>query len=614
MAQRSGAPSPSSANARKSRWAVTPGVLGALVLAIVLVLAGGLAALRENGETFRAGDRSRRTLQTMVDLARVRDALVEAETGQRGYLLTGNEAYLAPYEQARAETPAALARLRAGIDDPTGAERLGALASLVSTKLDELRRSVDLRHGGDASAALAIVETGAGKDVTDRIRSILAEIEADESREFSARLAARNERRDLALRMIAASTGGAVLAMVVSLALLIRTDRARRRAETEAEAAERRVRSVLSDRLADSESRARAVLDTTASAIISIDARGRIDTFNQAAERLFGYAASEAIGRNVKMLMPAPYRDEHDGYLRRYVETGERKIIGIGREVTGLRKDATTFPMALAVADTMLHGEHIFTAVIHDLTRQKEAEDRERKLLKQALQNERLADVGAMTARVAHDFGNPLAGLRMTAQRMLMLLGRDPLPVDRLRQAADIIVSTTDRLDSLVVEFKDFAREQRLQLSDVELPAFFRDIVAAWRAEAEARDIALQVEVADAPPAVRADPDKLRRVMDNLLKNALEAIDRGPGSIRVAVESHEPERIRILVADTGPGIPTGTDVFALFETTKPTGTGLGLAICKQIVLAHGGDIEHDALPVGTVFRVELLTRGPSAQL
>jgi two-component system sensor kinase FixL len=367
--------------------------------------------------------------------------------------------------------------------------------------------------------------------------------------------------------------------------------------------------------LAASEARHRAVLDTAVWAIISIDEGGQVLSFNRAAERMFGYTAAEVVGQNVKLLMPPPYHEEHDGYLQRYLRTGERRIIGIGREVTGRRKDGTTFPMDLAVNDTLLEGRHLFNGVIRDLTHEKEAEERERQLIKHALQNERLADIGAVTARIAHDFGNPLAGLEMTTQRLLQVLARDPLPVERIRHGVDIIAATVHRLDALVTEFKEFAREQRLQLRDIALPAFLREIVAAWEQEASERGIALEVEVGDVLPPIRADHDKLRRVMDNLVKNALEAIDHGPGLVRLAAESQKQEWIRILVADNGPGITGGIDVFALFETTKPRGTGLGLPICKQIVQAHGGGIEYARqLPVGTVFRIELPTHGPAQRL
>lgn len=600
---------------RRAHQALSPVVSSAFALTMLLLIGVGLAALYEQRETLRAGDQSRQILGMMIQLERIHDALLDAEASQRGYLLTGDASYLEPYERGVGTLTADLARLRGmTADDPEQQERLDALEPLVAERIEELRRIIEVRRRGDEAAALAAVKTNAGKKAMDAIRAQLNALEARESVRLGDMMLLRTAGRDRTLSMIVMVTGGAVLAMLASLLLLLRTGRARVHAEEQNRQAEERLRTVLSQKLADSEGRARAVLETTVSAIISIDAEGRIETFNRAAERMFCYDSAEVIGRNVTVLMPPPYRDEHDGYLRHYLETGEPRVIGIGREVVGLRKDGVTFPMGLAVADTLLEGRHVFTAVIHDLTREKEAAARERTLVKQALQNERLAGVGAMTARVAHDFGNPLAGVRMTAQRIRLLLDRDPLPVDRMKQAVEIIVSTTDRLDGLVKEFKEVAREQRLELGDVALAPFLRQVAAEWQEEARGRAVTLEVEVQEAP-TIRADADKLRRVLDNLVKNALEAVDRGPGTIRVAAESHGPDRVRILVSDSGPGIPEGKDVFALFETTKPTGTGMGLAICRQIVQAHGGGIEHaPAVPKGTVFQVELPRHGPTAGL
>lgn len=407
--------------------------------------------------------------------------------------------------------------------------------------------------------------------------------------------------------------------VLVSGVLIAALGEALQRARRHAEASAAEASSAESS-FADSEARAHAVLDTTASAIISIDTAGRIATFNQAAERMFGYAAAAVIGQNVKLLMPAPYHEEHDDYLRRYLETGVPRIIGIGREVTGRRKDGTTFPIDLAVTDTVLHGDHLFTGVIRDLTREKEAEAREQRLVKQALQNERLIDIGAMTARIAHDLGNPLAGLSMTAQRILRLMARTPTaPLASIREAVNAIVATTAQLDTLITGFKDFAREQRLDLQEIRLPTFLLEIAVLWEAEAAARNITLTVEAPPDVPPIRADAAKLRRVFDNLVRNALEALVQGPGVVRIATTIPTSEKVRVVVEDTGPGIPEGLDVFALFETTKTAGTGLGLAICKQIVVAHGGGITFaPRTPTGTVFYVDLplstprLSRDPRA--
>jgi len=229
-----------------------------------------------------------------------------------------------------------------------------------------------------------------------------------------------------------------------------------------------------------------------------------------------------------------------------------------------------------------------------------------------AQQRERLADLGALTTKIVHDVGNPLAGLAMLADRLKRRIARDPTqPIETFSEPLEQIASTVRRLDSLIHEFKNFAREQRLELSDIQLPAFLGEILSAWEPEATDRRIDLVLEPGE-PPAIRADRDKLRRVLDNLVKNALEAIKAGPGTVRLTIAIPTPEKIVLAVEDSGPGIPGDLDVFRLFETTKPDGTGLGLPIVRQIITAHGGGIDFAALqPHGTAFRIELPCHGPT---
>ena len=590
------------------RLALAPLALAGFGVAGLLVLAGGLAAHHEHRETRKAGDWARQALNVMLQIDRVHEAITAAETGERGYLLTGDESYLEPYERALPELSGELLQLRALT---RGAERQEArvvdLERLVASRLDELRGTIGMRREHGAEAALAVLRTNTAKKTMDRIGTSLNEIEATEVHRLREGLRIRQARSRLTHLLISVTTGAAMLLMLLSLAFLARAARARMRAEAHMRASDEALRRELSRTLASSELRAQAVLDTVGTPIISIDEQGRIDTFNRAAERTFGYTAAEVIGRNVGMLMPSPYSEEHDGYLRTYLETHVAKVIGLGREVTGRHKEGTTFPLHLAVTDTPLDGRHHFTGVLRDLTHEKEAEHRERQLQKQARQQQRLADIGSMTARIAHDFGNPLAGLIMTAERILQRITRDPAAaIESVKPAAEILLTTTKRLDGLVREFKEFAREQRLDLREIELPAFLGEVVSTWEPEAAGRGISLQTDVGQAPSTIRGDPNKLRRVLDNLVKNALEAVERGPGVVRVAATAQEPGKVRIAVEDSGPGVPEGTDVFALFETTKASGTGLGLPICMQIVVAHGGDLEHASRPSGgTVFSVEL---------
>ncbi len=252
---------------------------------------------------------------------------------------------------------------------------------------------------------------------------------------------------------------------------------------------------------------------------------------------------------------------------------------------------------------------------IGEFVMRKEIEEELRQAESLARQRERLADIGALSARIVHDIGNPLAGLSMLTQRIARRLERDPdQPLGSVRDAIEQLTQTTRRLDGMIRDFKSFAREQRLELSTVELPAFLEQSLAAWRPDAQHRGIALVGHLSSTIAPITADVDKLRRVFDNLLKNALEAIGQGPGEIRMSVEFPTREKVRFTVTDTGPGFPDHLRPFGLFETTKPEGTGLGLAIAKQIVQAHGGGIDlARVVGGGTAFRVELPASPPQVQ-
>lgn len=354
-----------------------------------------------------------------------------------------------------------------------------------------------------------------------------------------------------------------------------------------------------------SDARWRAVLATARDAIISIDASGRVTLFNPAAEEVFGYRAEDVLGQNVSMLMPPPYRDEHDGYIRRYRETGQARAIGRLRSVYAQRKSGEIFPIELSVSESRVGDEVLYTAIVRDVGDRLE-------LQRLVRERERLADIGAITAKIVHDLGNPLAALSMQAQLILRRARRrDFDPVTKVEQPAEQILSTIRRLEDLVHEFTDFSREQRLDIRPIDIRAFLTSCVDLWTALAAERDITLGVRDLPPLPVLHADDVMLRRVLDNLIKNAIEAIDIGPGTVSVGAELPSPEKVRLFVEDSGPGVREGLDVFQLFETTKPAGTGIGLAVAKQLVMAHGGVIEHiPRVPHGAVFRVELPARGP----
>ena len=337
-------------------------------------------------------------------------------------------------------------------------------------------------------------------------------------------------------------------------------------------------RVTLEERLRSSEARWRAVFDSAVDGIIVIDSAGRIEAYNAGAARLFGYADHEVLGRNVNMLMPSPYREEHDGYLARYLETGMQKIIGTGREVTGRRKDGTTFPLHLSVGETSLGGERRFTGILHDLSGRVAMEEQ---LREQAA----LARLGEMAAVLAHEVKNPLAAVRGAIE----VIGRRLPPGSRDAAVVKEIVSRVDSLNELMKDLLLFARPPRPNPLPVEIPSLVSSTAELLRDDPTLTSVRIEVE--GSAPTVLADPGLLQIVFLNLMVNSAQAM-RGEGEIRVSVEPSG-GGCRIAFKDTGPGIPPETreKIFTPFFTTKSRGTGLGLPTAKRLIEAHRGTID-----------------------
>jgi len=400
--------------------------------------------------------------------------------------------------------------------------------------------------------------------------------------------------------------------------------------------------------LATSEARLRALLEAAVDGIISIDEGGLVQTINPAAERLFGYAAQEVIGQNVKVLMPSPYRGEHDGYLARYLATGEKKIIGIGREVLGRRKDGTTFPMDLSVAEARLGEERLFVGIIRDITERKRGEkalqesnqrlekvvaelqaknDEVRTMTQQLWQAAKLASVGELAASIAHELNNPLATVSL---RIESVLTRTPTE-DPRRRALEIIEQEANRMGELVANLLQFSRRSDGQVSTVDIRQELTRAVELIHHHLRKRLINVALELATDTPTIYADRQKLRQVFLNLLTNASDAMPQG-GTLTLrtapaALPNGKPA-VRIELADTGAGIPAKNlgRIMEPFFTTKEEGkgTGLGLAICRRIVQEHHGTIQiasevskgttvHIVLPVRNGTNVDQLRSAASVE-
>jgi two-component system sensor kinase FixL len=346
--------------------------------------------------------------------------------------------------------------------------------------------------------------------------------------------------------------------------------------------------------LRTSEMRWRSIVESAIDGIVVIDQRGSIEAFNPAAERLFGYGEAEVLGCNVSMLMPSPYREEHDGYISKYLESGVAKIIGIGREVTGLRRDGTTFPLRLAVSRVDgLGGEPRFTGIIHDLSARVRMEA-------QLREQEALVRLGEMAAVIAHEVKNPLAGIRGAIQ---VIGGRLP-PDGREAAVAKEIVARIDGLNDLVKDLLLFARPPQPHPAPLDITALVTATAALLKQDPAVDHV--KVDVLGSSGLLMADPELLKIVFVNLFMNGAHAM-QGQGSIRVAVQSVDGS-CRIVVQDSGPGMPPEVlqKIFTPFFTTKSRGTGLGLPTAKRIVEAHGGTIRVDCPATGgTTVTIEL---------
>ena len=328
-----------------------------------------------------------------------------------------------------------------------------------------------------------------------------------------------------------------------------------------------------------------AIFEAAVDGIIVINTKGRVEAFNPAAERLFGYTEAEVLGQNVSMLMPAPYRDEHDQYIAQYRATGEKRIIGIGREVSARRKDGSTFPVHLSVAEMRIEGESKFTGILHDLTGRVRLEAQ---LREQAA----LTRLGEMAAVVAHEVKNPLTGIRGAIQ---VIGGR--LPAGS-KDAAIVkeIVSRIDALNDLMKDLLLFARPPQPHMALIEPLSLSRSVVDLMRGDPALS--ALTIDVTGAAVPVNADGELLKIVIQNLLLNAAHAM-QGQGRILVTVALVE-GRCRMTIADSGPGIAPHVreKLFTPFFTTKSRGTGLGLSTARRFLEAHGGTIAVECPPGG----------------
>jgi two-component system sensor kinase FixL len=358
-----------------------------------------------------------------------------------------------------------------------------------------------------------------------------------------------------------------------------------------------------------------SVLDTVPDAMVVIDTRGIMQSFSATAEKLFGHTAKEAVGQSVSILMPGPQRDQHDGYLNRYLATGERRIIGVGRAVVGLRKDGTTFPMELSVGEMRSGERRFFTGFLRDLTERQSTQQRLQDLQSELIFMSRFTALGEMASTLAHELNQPLTAVASYLNGARRLLdGGKPEDATMARDAIDSAAAQALRAGQIIKRLREFVARGESERQVEDLPKLVEE--ASALALVGAKQGGTRVSFALDPKArfVLADKIQIQQVLLNLIRNAVEAMQEvATRELTLSTRLVDDQTIEIVVADTGPGLAPEVvaKLFQPFITTKEHGMGVGLSISRTIVEAHGGRLLAEANPGGgTIFRMTLRSADP----
>jgi two-component system sensor kinase FixL len=357
------------------------------------------------------------------------------------------------------------------------------------------------------------------------------------------------------------------------------------------------------------EAHLQSVLDTVPDATVVIDTKGLIVSFNVAAIRQFGYSSEEAVGRNVNLLMPPPYAEQHDGYLERYLGTGEKRIIGIDRVVVGRRKDGSTFPMRLAVGETKSGDQRYFTGFIRDLTEREEWAAQLQVAQTELARLARLNELGEMASTLAHELNQPLSAIANYVQGCKRLLaGMETPKAEQLRGALEETARQALRAGDIIRHLREFVTRGDTEKHPEDIKKLVEEAGALALVGSRERGIKSLFSYAEGENTVLVDRVQIQQVLINLMRNAMEAMRDSPvKQLAVTVHRHDESRLRVEVSDTGSGIPPEIEpqLFQPFVTSKPGGMGIGLSISRRIIEAHGGELSVASSPQGATFAFTL---------
>jgi len=342
------------------------------------------------------------------------------------------------------------------------------------------------------------------------------------------------------------------------------------------------------------ESHLSSILSTVPDAMVVIDEYGTILSFSAAAQALFGYTEEQVVGRNVSLLMPSPDRERHGGYILRYLETGERRIIGKGRVVFAARSDGSTFPMELSIGEANTGAERIFTGFIRDLTERRQAEARLEDLQAELIHVSRVSAMGSMASTLAHELNQPIGAIANYVEAVRdRLVDLNPEELPMLVEALNDAAKDAQRAGDIVRRLREFVSRGEVARTVERLPTLINEASVLGLIGARERGIEARFDLDPYASPVFVDRVQIQQVLINLVRNACEAMkDQEERRVTVTSQLDRPGYARITVADTGPGVaPDIADrLFTAFVSSKQDGMGLGLSICRTIIEANEGRI------------------------
>lgn len=363
-----------------------------------------------------------------------------------------------------------------------------------------------------------------------------------------------------------------------------------------------------------------SVLDTAVDAIIIIDDQARILVYNQACERLFGYKAAEALGQNVRLIMPEEFARHHDRYISDYLSTGQRKIIGVGREVRAQHRDGSVFPVNLSVGEAVTSAGRRFIGIIHDLRQRREHEERLNQLQANMVHMARVSTMDEMGAALAHELNQPLTALMLYLQAVERACERSDGGKAIPENALSVLrraVREAERAGNIIQRMRQFVEKRDPQRRLVDVNPLIADAVELTKFGNRPGTTSITCNFEADLPQILVDPVQIQQIMVNLTRNALEAVKGRPKPEVVITTRRDARGVAIQVEDNGPGIQEDAipDLFKTFASSKTGGLGLGLAISKTIAQSHGGTLEVDpgGKGRGAQFTLTLPLTAPDAE-